>query len=331
MTTSFGSERMRSIQQFPYKQHPTTGTISGKNLSPDQGGNGTQSNTTFKAMMGNVNKNNNTYQKSGSEESVAKKTSYEVPTYTTSSQVRDTFLDVANDRYGDDDFTSEQIREIAYYNQLRYDLEQEINKLAAEEQGSSNGLTNDEIQSKLVPLQSQKYAIQDFLQDKYNLNGTNNNYRFGLDRDSLGFNESGASPTNEQFQARKQLVERGMDNQTASDIAYGMNGETAHVFKSGALVDTGVSNMENVYRHTGNQSYFNDPRNAGETFNWMNYIDPSALKGQLKTDGSTLDYYYATNFIRENELGTIQPGAKNLFDWRNHSHDELLKKYSNGI
>lgn len=163
------------------------------------------------------------------------------------------------------------------------------------------------------------------------MNGTNNNYRFGLDRDSLEFNESGASPTKEQFQTRKQLVGYGIDNQKASNIAYGMNGKTAHELKTGQLVDTGVSNMKDIYRHTGNQSYFNDPRNAEEKFKWMNYIDPNALQGQLKTNGSALDYYYATNFIRNNELGTIQPGANNLFEWRNSSHNKLLEKYSNSI
>jgi hypothetical protein len=269
-----------------------------------------------------------TYQTSNNEESIK---SHPIKLYSPNSQVDDKFIEVATGQLENDGFSTDQIREIAYYNQLKFELEQELNYVSNKELNSNDGLTSSEIEQLLAPIQSKQYAIQDFLQDKYNLNGTYNNYNFGLDRDSLGFNESGANPTVEEFKTRTQLLSGGLNNQEASDMAYGLNGKTVHSYINGKLVDTGVSNSENVYRHTGNHTYFNDPRNEGKTFNWMNYINPLAIQGQLENDGGTLDYYYATNFVRENQLGTIASTTKNIFNWRSHMHSELVAKYRDSI
>lgn len=193
-----------------------------------------------------------------------------------------------------------QLRELAYYLQLqdnainrsgdlyRNYMNQEINK--------GYGLSNDwaKDNTDLQEAMKQRWAIEDFIADKYGVNHQSDLTLSGLSRKDLGFNESGDFST---------LEERWANS--LQDDPWGVNSD-----------------------------YFNDPRHKGQQFAYMNYFDPLAYENQRTQaeDGRGIEYFYNTNFAREN--GYVDDNwdynTNNFSDWRNLQHDDFVNKYGVG-
>lgn len=139
------------------------------------------------------------------------------------------------------------------------------------------------------------YAIQDFMQDKWNMNGTNDLLENGYSRDELGFNESEAMTTIEENETMKYIQDNlGFDAQTAYNMTRGINGATKYTLENGILINTNQERERKLYDDLAGGAYFNDPRNQGSHFKYMNYFIPSALEGQRSWDAQSIDYYYTT-------------------------------------
>lgn len=158
--------------------------------------------------------------------------------------------------------------------------------------GLSDGWTNN--YDGLSDLFSQRWAIEDFIADKYGINSMSDMTVNGLGRGDLGFLEAGKLTT---------LEER---------LANGIQDDPWGI----------------------NSSYFNDPRNKGQQFAYMNYFDPMAYAQQNASaeDGRGIEYWYNTNFAREHgyEDENWNYNINNFSDWRDLSHDAMVGKYGVG-
>lgn len=277
-----------------------------------------------------------------------------IPTYNPGAYIDNSYLDQArsmhygfnkNELYdgyaggylrGDSWLDEDTLNEVAYYLQERDKVSPLLHKYRQEEVSKGFGLSDDWANNyeDLVEAQKRSYAIDDFLAHKFNINGMNDRTSadVSLSRDALGFNESGSAESIDERRVQDRLVSMGYNAQEAYNMAAGRNGQTKHVLVDGEIVDTGERSVDNLYRHLSHGEFFNDPRNKDREFNWMNYIDPSALEGMRDNHYSDIDYYYNTNFAREH--GYINDdwdyNARSPWDWENMSHEDMVAQYGLG-
>lgn len=208
-----------------------------------------------------------------------------------------------------------EIMEMAFYLQESDKAMSGFNEGLQQEMNKGNGVSDDWAKENYGEAFKQRYAIEDFLTHKFNLNGTGNYYGFGLDRDSLGFNDSQANQSLASFNQQDRLEQAGMPTQTAYDTVRGMFG-------------VGNTNA-NPYSNLAAGEFFNrEDNDPNKKFAWQNYIDPTALNGGRMSDYDNSaykgwDYYWATELAKE----------RNDVQWGDRAEQSLInqKLANNGI